>query len=186
MGRRGGKSADVRSLDALRDARYALAEFRTTVRLALQEASSEVHRTLWWLEHDQLTHWKAQIKRRERLLQDARTELNRAQIGAMDSQVTPREEIANERKANQALAEAQDKVRRIGHWARTIEHERNMFNGQLQILGRSIDGSLPKAEARIDLMAAQLEQYIQVSPSPAGGKRQEPKDEGTPPGKDAP
>ena len=88
MGRRGGKSADVRSLDALRDARYALAEFRTTVRLALQEASSEVHRTLWWLEHDQLTHWKAQIKRRERLLQDARTELNRAQIAAMDSQVT--------------------------------------------------------------------------------------------------
>ncbi len=82
------KTADVRSIDALKDARAALAEFRESAGVSLSEAQSDIQRTIWWLQNDRRTFWQHELRRREEKVNQARTDLYRAKLAAMDADTT--------------------------------------------------------------------------------------------------
>ena len=50
------RAADVRSIDALEEAKLAVVEFLETVKLALSEGSSDVQRTITWLQSEKRTY----------------------------------------------------------------------------------------------------------------------------------
>lgn len=168
------ESADVRSLDALRDARAALTRFRETVRLALSEAVSDVQRTTWWVASDRKAHWKAQLRRRNELMQQARSELARAELAATGSMVSCREERGRVEKVKRAIEEAEEKLRTIGRWERALEREQSIFRAAMQPLSRAVEGDLPIADARLLSMMDALAKYVATAPPPSAPPPVEP------------
>ena len=54
--------ARVHSIDALKEFKRALDDFRNLANTALAEAQSDIRRTLGWIEHDQISYWQGQKK----------------------------------------------------------------------------------------------------------------------------
>src|SRR5436190_15826701 len=105
--------AQVHSIDALKDFRAALIEFGEDARLALGEAHSDVQRTIWWVQHDQPTHWHSELRKRNNRLNEARTDLSRAQLQQGSTVIEKKKVLACQR----AVEEAEEKIRRVKHWA---------------------------------------------------------------------
>ena len=102
------QSANVRSVDAIREFRIAMTTFAEEARTALGSAEMEVRRTRDWLSRDQLTFWQAQVKRRNELLSIARTELHRRRLSQQGSDaVSDSEQKENVRTAQRRLEEAE-------------------------------------------------------------------------------
>lgn len=175
------EAADVRSLDALREARFALGEYRDVVRTALSEALADAQRTQFWIESDRKFHWRMQLKKRQEKLQQEKSELARAQLAAQGSMVSTREERKRVERAQHAVDDAEQHLRAIARWSTILEREVTIFRGQLQQLGRSIDGDLPKADAKMVNMIEHLEAYIRLpskgTKSRAAAKKDEAKAE---------
>ena len=165
------QSADVRSIDALKHAKAALAEFREIAGVALSEAQSEIQRTLWWLQHDQTTHWQHEVKRRSEKVAQAKNDLYRAELAAMDSQVSCIEQRKLLQRAEHQLDEARQKLQTLKHWIRILEREMLLFRGQCQPLAQAIDNELPTGEAKLEQMLDRLEAYVRLTPRDTGAPR---------------
>jgi hypothetical protein len=167
------RGANVRSLDALRDAKAAVVEFKEVSRVAISEANADVMRTHWWLQHDQLTFWKAEIRRRTEKVNQAKSELYRAQLAAMDHQAQCVEQKKLLARAEAALEEAGRKLKAVQRWIRIFDKEVMLFKGACQTLSRTVDADLPLGEARLDHMMDRLEAYLKLN-APARGPRKAP------------
>jgi hypothetical protein len=148
------RAADVRSIDALKDAKAALVEFREIIGVALAEAYSDVQRTLWWLQHDQKTYWQHEKRRRAEKVAQAKSELYRAQLAAMDHHAACAEQRKMLKRAEQRLEEAERKIKLVQKWSRVIDREMMIFRAACQPLG----------EARLVRLVEQLEAYIRLNP----------------------
>ncbi|MDY7110544.1 MAG: hypothetical protein SYC29_18080 [Planctomycetota bacterium] len=162
------RTADVRSIDALKDAKAALAEFREIIVLALSEAQAEVQRTLWWIQHDQMTHWQSEVRRRTERLNEAKAELERVRLTAVDQTASFLEQRKAIERAERRLAEAGEKVRLVRRWAQKIDRESMLFRAQLQSISRAAETDIPRGEAKLEIMLDQLEQYVRLAPPQTG------------------
>jgi len=158
------RSANVRSLDAVQSTKAALVEFREVVASALTEAQSEIQRTLWWIQHDRAAHWRREVKRRTEQLAQAKSELYRAQLAAMDPRAACVEQRKLVQQAEQRLAEAHEKIRLVKHWARVIDREMLLFRGQCQEVSRMIEVEIPQGEARLGQLLHRLHEYVDILP----------------------
>ena len=79
------QSANVRSVDAIKDFRVALTNFGEDARNALSAIEMEIRRTRDWLQRDQLMYWQTQLKRRNEQMSMARTELHRRRLSQANS-----------------------------------------------------------------------------------------------------
>ena len=174
------RTADVRSIDALREAKAALADFRESATVALSEASSEVQRTLGWLQTDRRMYWESQVRRREQLLSQARSDLERAKISAMDERASCHEQRKALERAERALEEARHKVERVRHWSRVLDREMMLFKGKLQGMARTVESELPRGEAHLDGFVEQLERYVRTAAEPAATPRPASSESGSP------
>ena len=158
------RAADVRSIDALKDAKAALVEFREIIGVALAEAYSDVQRTLWWLQHDQKTYWQAEKRRRTEKVAQAKSELYRAQLAAMDHHAACAEQRKMLKRAEQRLDEAERKIKLVQKWSRVIDREMMIFRAACQPVARAVEAEIPLGEARLVRMVEQLEAYIRLNP----------------------
>jgi chromosome segregation ATPase len=172
------RSADVRSIDALQDAKAAIVEFREMVGVALAEAHAEIQRTIWWLQSDQLTHWKHEIRRRQDEVNHAKSEIYRAKLAAMDQNASVLEQRKMLERAERRLQEAEHKVRAVQHWGRMLDRDFMLYRGQCESISRAVDSDLPKAIAQLERMMEQLDRYLKVRPehieAPAAPQRDAP------------
>lgn len=157
------QSARVSSIDALRDFRLALAEFATTAAAALDEAQADVQRTAWWIEHDRLSHWQIQLRKRATQLAQAKSELFRAQVASPDQRVPATMERKAVEKAQALVDEAETKIAAVKRWGRALEREILLYKGQCQQFARVLEGDLPQALWRLDRMVEALERYVQLT-----------------------
>ena len=158
------EAADVRSIDALKHAKAALVDFREIVVVALSEAHAEVQRTLWWLQHDQSAHWKREVRSRSEKVAQAKSELYRAKLSAMDDHASCIEQKKMLERAERRLAEAQQKVQLVAKWARVMEREMMLYKGQCQPIARAVEVEMPRGEGRLDQIIDRLEAYILTKP----------------------
>ncbi len=163
--------ANVRSLQSLQDARAAMADFRDVVRVALGEAMADVQRTQFWITNDCHLRWRSEQKRRSEKLQQAKSEYARAQMSEFASATSVREEKAAVKKWTMAVDEAEQKLRSLKKWSTMLDREITLFKGQLQTLGRAVDGDLPRADAKLLRMIDALEKYIRL---PVAGRPHTP------------
>jgi len=183
---------DVRNLDAVRDARAAIAEYRENARRALAEAAADAERSVRFIVDELRMRWEQERRRQERQLNHLKSELARAELQAQGQggMVSVREEKARVERCRRAIEHATHKLARIRHWSAMLERELGMFKGQTQNLGRLVEGDLKRAEAELALTERRLEEYLRpddVRRDPrAGGPPGTPATESSPPPEPAP
>ncbi len=156
------QTARVHSIDALKDFKRALDEFRTLAGSAMGEAQADVQRTLGWIEHDQLSYWQGQKKKRMVRLAEAKNELFRAQVASEDLRGQPTSERRAVEKAQGLLDEAETKIANVTMWRRKLEREMFLYRSHIQPLAHSVEVDLPRALVKLDRMIDALGKYVQI------------------------
>ena len=156
------RAADVRSIDALKDAKAALVEFRESAIVALSESTSEVQRVSSWLQNEKRTYWEHEIRRRREKVAQAKSELYRAKLAAMDDHASCLEQRKMLERAERALEEAHTKLERVQRWARVMDREMLLYKGRCQQIARAVEADIPRGEAKLDLMIDRLQAYLQI------------------------
>jgi len=159
--------ARINSIPVLRQLRASLINFASIASVAVEEANSEIQRTLLWLREDQYRYWKEQVQTRTeqytraRLALKQREVLDRALAGTRSSCVDEKKAV---QVAERRLREAEQKLRMVRTWSRQIEKELLDYKGAIRGLVAAIETEIPNACARLDKMTDSLEAYIAVAP----------------------
>jgi hypothetical protein len=156
-------AANVLSVDALKDFRASWVSFAEDARNALMDVDFDLRRTVDWLTHDQRLYWQAEIKRRNQELSQARTELHRKKLSAM--QGSHPDTVAEEkalRLAKTRLEEAEDKLEAVRAWIPELQHAAQEYRSHSQPLGDMLEGEVKNALALLDRMIDALESYLSL------------------------
>jgi hypothetical protein len=130
---------------------------------ALGEADADVRRTTSWVEHEQPSYWKAEIRKRTARLAEAKNELFRMQVEAQDAQVSATLQRRAVERCEAALHEAETKAANCKRWKRLLERETILYKSECQKLARIIENEMPQAMVRMDRMIQALERYVQLA-----------------------
>ena len=162
-----GEFVRVDSVDKLKEFRVALCAFTQTASTALDEARSEVHRTIIWLKQDRYGYWKKQVSHCTERFAKARQELRRKKdietspLGGTYSFIDERKALA---AAQRALEQAEQKFKQVQHWIIQLEQESHTFKGLIQGLAGVVEVEIPNARAQMDRMIDSLEAYVALRP----------------------
>jgi hypothetical protein len=159
-------AARITSLEVLETFRSALIVFLSAARRSVDEVTEEVRRTRLWLQHDQRMHWEGQIRRRQKLLDAAVQELFSARLSGAHMSTSAKEMAV--RKAKQAVAEAEEKLRNVKRWNRDFDHKADPLVKRLESLRFYLDYELPKGVSFLSEAQKILEAYVTSAPAPAG------------------
>src|SRR4051812_30015129 len=160
------ESANVRSIQAIRDFKAALANFAEDAHNALGSSEMEIRRVRNWLTRDQLSYWQAQIKRRNEALSMARTELHRRRLSQQGSDaISDTEQKEAVKLAQHRLREAEEKLALVKKWVPILEHAITEYHSASQPLGDRLTGSLVNSLALLERYATTLDSYVATAPT---------------------
>jgi hypothetical protein len=155
--------ANVHSVEAIELLRAALASFIGQIEDALTELDSEMRRMLEWLEHDRPKHWKLQLRLAADDVHAAKQALHRCLMFPIaDEKPSCSEERAALQWAQARQAYCEEKVERVRHWQRTMEHELFDYRGRISQLVRLVDVEVPQATGVLRKIVRRLEEYQSV------------------------
>lgn len=169
--------ANLNTIQALRDAKAAVIEFIDDGKLSLMEAESDVQKTIFWLENDRLTYWQGTVRKCHDKVQQAKSELYRAQMASRDERpscVLERKALA---KAQAALEHAEQKVRSTRRWIQALEREHLLFKAALSSFATLLELDLPNAVARLEKLMDHVEAYTALK-APTAPEAPPPGEEG--------
>jgi hypothetical protein len=157
--------AKVDSLEVLKSFRAALWKFGETSMAALAEAEGEVHRTMVWLETEQLIYWQNEIRKRHDWVEKCKEAYRQKTLfkdaaGTKSSGFDERKALE---KANRALEEAEEKYANVQKYVRILQKELQNFTGSLQRFSTDVSSVLPMTVAKLEKMYGQLEAYVNLS-----------------------
>ena len=163
-------SAHVKSIESLRHFRQVLKNYQDALQHSLESLSLESHKAMNWIEHDRARYWPRAAKEANDRLAEARNDLLRCKMAAMEGQ---RKSCQEEKDAvtfwvrRQRHCESQVKV--VRQWRQRMRQESDEFGTKLARLSHYVENDLPKAIASLDRMIAALEKYAQPSASEKKG-----------------
>jgi hypothetical protein len=156
------EQAKVTSIDALERFRASVILFLNKAHQSVDEVGDEVRRTRIWVQDDQRVKWDREIRRRAKLLDEAKQELMRARLsGLRDSTLAQEEGV---RKAERLMAEAELKRRNVKKWTRDYDHALEPLVKKLEVLRQFLDHDMPKAIAYLVRAQQTLEAYAETGP----------------------
>ncbi len=158
------EQARISNLDAIEAFRTALAVFMSKARQSVEMALDAVKRTRVWLDVEQPAFWKAQIKQRQKKLDQAQQELMSARMSEFVD--TPSVQQMAVRKARAALEEAQAKLERTQGWAREYDRLVAPMVRKLDAMRDYVDTDLTVANASLVEIQKILEAYRETSMPP--------------------
>lgn len=156
--------ARISNLDAIEAFRAALIVFISKTRQSLEMAQDAVRKNRAWLQTEQPAFWAAQIKARQKRLDQANAELMSARMS--DFVDTPSVQQMAVRKAKAALEEAQAKLERTKAWARDYDRIVDPLSRKLDGLRDFIENDLGLAVAHLIEIQKILDAYNET-PAPA-------------------
>lgn len=161
--------ARVDSLEALKFFKIALVKFGQSISVALDDADSEVARTLNWLENDAQSHWQQQIRKRHEAMEKAKEALRMKQLYKDASGRTPSavDEMKAVQVARKRLDDATAKLAITKTSARKMAREQMIYKGQVQRAYSAAAHDVPGAAAFLNNILIKLEQYVGLA-APAG------------------
>ena len=160
-----GNRANLRSIEAIRDFRATLAEFRDEVVGALSAVGQDVHRTIEWLEHDQYHYWRRQIRERQEDVALAKSDLARRRLqGSPDNPVDTTEQKKALRLAKLRLERAEEKIEEVRRWILAVQKTALEYEGQARQLENYSEIDLEKALATLDRIVESIEAYARTEP----------------------
>ena len=156
------EQAKVTSLEALERFRSSLIVFIHRAQNSLDEVLDEVRRTRLWLLNDQRFHWEREIRKRQKLVETAKAELMSARLSGLREVTSPQENAV--RKAKEALAEAEEKLRNVKRWSRDYEHSVEPLTRKIESLRSFLAQDMPKGLAFLVQAQRTLEDYADLRP----------------------
>ena len=166
-----GRYAKVGSVDTLKELRSSLCTFAHIALNALEEAGSDIQRTLMWLKQDRYRYWKVESRKRSEQFVRAKLELKRKQdietspLGGTYSFIDEKKALAI---AQRNLEEAEQRLQNIQRWIPLLEREAYAFRGISQGLMDLVEVEVPNSCAMLDRMIDSLEGYLALSPEATG------------------
>lgn len=158
--------ANVSRVDALEDFRASLITYMEKAGMSLAEVSDEVTRLRVWLLNNQIPHWKTEIRRRTRKLNDAQQELFSAELSSMmDSTTLQKRQVE---RCQEALREAETKLRATQSWIRSFDSQVEPMARNLERLRNMVANDLPKAVAYLAQAVKNLDEYAGTARTLAG------------------
>jgi hypothetical protein len=155
------KSANVLSIQTLKDFKVAMITFAEDARNSLSGCDMELRRMRDWLERDQLGYWQAQIKKREEQLMQARADLHKRKISQQGSDaVSDAEQKENLREAQKRLKVAEEKYASIKRLIPFLHHAIDEYHSHSQPLGDHLAGGFEKSLFTLVKMIGSLEAYL--------------------------
>src|SRR5579863_9452142 len=117
------KSANVLSVQTLKDFKNVLCNYAEEARNSLSGVDMELRRMRDWLERDQLGYWQAQIKKRQEDLMQARSDLHRRKLSQSGSDaVSDADQKEALREATKRLHVAEEKVAQVKRLIPFLHH----------------------------------------------------------------
>lgn len=159
--------ARIDSSAVLTEFRASLTTFASAAATALDEAGTDIQRTLQWLREDQYRHWKAQVQTRmekytqAKLALKQREVLDRAIAGTHSACVDERRAVQITEKR---LRHAEEKFRLVRIYSRQIEKESLEYKGAIHGLINALEVEIPNACASLDRMVDSLQKYAALAP----------------------
>ncbi len=158
----------VYRIDAIKLFRERLATFGEDAKNALISVDMDTRRTVDFILREQPMHWKAQLKKRHEVLQQAKAELFRRKLaeinpGSLDDTMQ-REAV---RKAEMRVQEAEQKLEKIKKWATPLQQAVEQYHGQSRALDDLVGPQLERALAQLAAMIDALEQYAGIAKPPS-------------------
>jgi hypothetical protein len=162
-----GQTANLTSLDALRNFRAALVKFASDVEAALVTLELEARRPVEWIEDDRSRYWPQQARKASDLVSEARLALERREvrISGEDARYCYDERKALE-KAKRRLQFAEEKTQATRRWRAQMHKETEEFDVQIAKLKRYLESDLVRAIATLDRMSAALDRYVEPGRRP--------------------
>jgi hypothetical protein len=158
------KSANVLSLQTLKDFKLAMITFAEDARNSLSGVDMELRRMRDWLERDQLGYWQSQIKRRQEDLMQARADLHKRKISQQGSDaVSDAEQKENLREATRKLRVAEEKLAQIKRLIPVLHHAIDEYHSHSQPLGDHLSGGFEKSLFTLEKMVGSLEAYLALA-----------------------
>jgi hypothetical protein len=155
--------AKVHSSDAIDAVRLSLISFIESVRDALTELSSEMRKSLEWLEHDRPAYWRNQVRLAMDQVHEAQQALHRClMFPVANERPSCYEERAELKKAQARLVYCQEKQDRVRHWQQTLRHELFEYEGRISQLVKLVDIDAPQAIGVLNKIMRRLEEYQAV------------------------
>lgn len=160
------EKAQITSIEALETFRAALIVYTSKARPALEEVSSDVMRTRLWLQDDRLSHWEGQVKKRQRVFEQAQQTLFAAKL-SNNNEATSTAQF-NYHRARRALDDAQERVRKVKIWIKKYDGLVEPWIRQMEKLHSVLSHDLPLSVAHLSEMINLLAAYAERN-APAGG-----------------
>jgi hypothetical protein len=133
---------------------------------ALAELDSEMRRMLAWLEHDRPGYWRTQLRVSSDQVHEAQQALHRCLMFPIAGErPSCREERAALKKAQARQAYCEEKVERVRHWQRSVQHELFEYQGRISQLVRLIEIDVPQSVGLLHKIVRRLEEYQSVRPA---------------------
>jgi hypothetical protein len=158
------KSANVLSVQTLKDFRLAMITFAEDARNSLGGVDMELRRMRDWLERDQLGYWQSQIKRRQEDLMQARADLHKRKISQQGSDaVSDAEQKEALRDATRRLRVAEEKLAQVKRLIPFLHHAIDEYHSHSQPLGDHLSGGFEKSLFALQKMVGALEAYLALA-----------------------
>jgi hypothetical protein len=157
--------AHVTSSEAIEFFRSSLVTYLTKMRPLLEDACDEALRTREWLENDRRLYWENELRRRTRVLEEARAALFSAKMSNLrDARAT--EQLAAER-AKRAVVQAEEKLKVIKRWTMEFEQRSQVLVKDLEHVRSLMANEMPKAVAHLVQILRRIDAYARVAPAPS-------------------
>ena len=158
------QGAHVQSIELLRELQGVLWKFREACVGSLDDVESDLRRTVIWLETEQDSYWKSQIRIRHEALERAKEALRSKKIfkdasGRSQSVVEEQKAL---KIAMDRLEEAQQKLANVRKWVRALQKEIELYKASVGRLSHSVESLVPAAVHQLDRLATSLEAYVNL------------------------
>ena len=149
--------ARVRSLDALETFRSSLIIFITKARRGVDQVSEEIKRTRIWLMNDKRVYWTEQLRKRSRMLDQAKAELLTAKLSNFRDNINAQQQAV--RKTQAAVDQAQEKLENVKRWNRDFDRLADPLARKLENLKHFLEQVMPEGVSQIGQLHRLLEAY---------------------------
>ena len=152
--------ANVKSIDAIRDFRGDLQEYRDSLRQTLDIITVELRRAVDYFESERSAYWPAQVRRASDKVSEARINLERCQVTTRPGEgPSCYEEKKTLQRAKERLDYANARVRATKKWLVIVRKEVDEFRTRMAQLDFLTESELPRSIALLDRLASRLERY---------------------------
>lgn len=157
------KVADIATIERFRSS-YGMAV--EAFSLALQDAESDVERTILWLESEIGPYWQSQLRKAQEQVVVCKSALFRKQ--EIKSTPEARPSVVDERKALERAKRRLDlcerKIEQVRRWRIELPRQAIVFKGALAPMATTLDRDVPRIQAMMRRMTEHLEEYLRGTP----------------------